>query len=92
MNIELWYSVSNGGDGSAYPVFFATEKEARTHQEGVNANEGWAEDCYGCITITRDDDLNFTIPQSAVGYDQETYDGIYPEGKDSSSVAILDIG
>lgn len=52
---QLWYSVENGGDGSAYPTFFATQKEAADHQEGHNnAGEGWAEECIGQVPVKPD--------------------------------------
>jgi hypothetical protein len=45
----IYYSVSNGGDGSAYPMFFATATAADIHQAIVNAYEGWGEDCVGSV-------------------------------------------
>lgn len=43
--VTIWYSVSNGGDGSAYPLFFLTEEETEYDQE--NMYEGWGETCNG---------------------------------------------
>lgn len=51
---KLYYSVDNCGDGSAYPRFFLTEKEADDHQESLE--EGWGESCTGSITLTIVDD------------------------------------
>ena len=48
----IYYSVSNGGDGSAYPNFFFDKDCADLHQEIVNEGEGWGEDCVGSLTIT----------------------------------------
>lgn len=45
--IEIWYSVRNGGDGSAYPIFFLTEEESEYDQE--NMYEGWGETCNGMV-------------------------------------------
>lgn len=45
--IKLWYSVSNGGDGSAYPHFFLTEDHAYKDQEMMS--EGWGEHCTGMV-------------------------------------------
>lgn len=53
---ELWYSVENGGDGSAYPIFFNSKDNAEQHQE--NLDEGWAEDCSGAVRLViRDNDI-----------------------------------
>jgi len=48
---EVWYSVASGGDGSAYPHWFLTEKDAETDQE-VSVREGidgWGESCTGMV-------------------------------------------
>ena len=45
--ITLWYSVQNGGDGSAYPQFFLSNEEAELDQE--TEREGWGECCTGTI-------------------------------------------
>lgn len=47
--LTLWYSVSNGGDGSAYPQFFETERLTEMDQELME--EGWGECCNGSIEI-----------------------------------------
>jgi hypothetical protein len=53
MTRSIYYSVNNGGDGSAYPHFFYDEKCAEVHQ-GLQ-REGFGEPCTGSITIhTRD--------------------------------------
>jgi hypothetical protein len=51
--LTLYYSVSNGGDGSAYPQFCETEAIAEMHQEMHNEliGEGWGESCTGSITL-----------------------------------------
>jgi hypothetical protein len=51
--LTLYYSVSNGGDGSAYPQFCETEAIAEIHQEMHNEliGEGWGESCTGSITL-----------------------------------------
>jgi hypothetical protein len=48
--LVLWYSVHNGGDGSAYPVLMESEKQVEIDQE--NLDEGWGEPCYGNIVVT----------------------------------------
>jgi hypothetical protein len=53
MTRSIYYSVSNCGDGSAYPEFFYDQKCAEVHQGLME--EGWGESCTGSITIhTRD--------------------------------------
>lgn len=49
MITKIWYSTHNGGDGSAYPVFMESKVQAKIDQKYMD--EGWAEDCYGCIEI-----------------------------------------
>lgn len=41
----LYYSVQNGGDGSAYPRFFLTNEACEYDQE----TEGWGETCTGSV-------------------------------------------
>jgi hypothetical protein len=50
MKTKIYYSVANGGDGSAYPRFFYDEKCAQIHQDLME--EGWGESCIGSLTIT----------------------------------------
>lgn len=45
--IIVWFSIQNGGDGSAYPDWFLTEEEAEYDQE--NMYEGWGESCIGSV-------------------------------------------
>ncbi len=52
MELTIYYSVENGGDGSAYPVWFDTEKLAEWHQEHLD--EGWGEPCTGDIVVKGD--------------------------------------
>lgn len=52
MKTTIWYSVENGGDGSAYPIFYETEKLADWDQnQQEEEDNGWAEHCVGCLTI-----------------------------------------
>jgi hypothetical protein len=46
---EIWYSVHNGGDGSAYPVFMENERQTEIDQR--NLDEGWGETCNGRIVL-----------------------------------------
>jgi hypothetical protein len=45
--VTVWYSIQNGGDGSAYPFWFLTEVEAIKDQDEMA--EGWGEDCCGPV-------------------------------------------
>lgn len=47
--LQIWYSVNNGGDGSAYPRWFETERLTEMDQELMS--EGWGECCNGSIRI-----------------------------------------
>jgi hypothetical protein len=55
MKKVLWYSVHNGGDGSAYPVFMETEKQVIIDQD--NQDEGWGEPCYGNVVLESDSEI-----------------------------------
>ena len=44
---EIFYSVKNGGDGSAYPEFFTSMELAEWDQDHMT--EGWGEPCCGSI-------------------------------------------
>lgn len=50
--LTLWYSVQNGGDGSAYPQFMESEALAEFDQD--NMSEGWGESCTGSIDLESD--------------------------------------
>ena len=55
MITKVYYSVSNGGDGSAYPIFFENEKCSNFHQYLLGeAGEGWGENCVGVLEIESD--------------------------------------
>jgi hypothetical protein len=47
--LTLWYSVGNGGDGSAYPRWFESERLTEMDQDLME--EGWGECCNGSITV-----------------------------------------
>jgi hypothetical protein len=50
--LTLYYSVNNGGDGSAYPEFMESAELCEFAQD--NMNEGWGESCTGSITLESD--------------------------------------
>lgn len=47
--MKIYYSVSNGGDGSAYPKFFENSLLADMHQ---SFEDEWGEPCTGSLYIT----------------------------------------
>lgn len=50
--LTLYYSVSNGGDGSAYPYFSLSKELCDIHQDIQNEfYEGRGETCVGAITL-----------------------------------------
>lgn len=51
----LYYSVSNGGDGSAYPRFM--ESEALCEWDQDHMSEGWGESCTGSFTLQSESDI-----------------------------------
>ena len=52
MQTKIFYSIQNGGDGSAYPHWFESKELAELDQEYLD--EGWGESCTGSITIEHD--------------------------------------
>lgn len=58
--LTLWYSVGNGGDGSAYPQFFENERLTEMDQELMP--EGWGECCNGSIIIEGGEDMRVVRP------------------------------
>ena len=52
---EIWYSVRNGGDGSAYPVFMECEKQTEIDQRYLD--EGWGETCNGRIVLESETEI-----------------------------------
>lgn len=47
--MNIYYSVQNMGDGSAYPWFFTTQALAAWDQD--NMDEGWGERCTGSLKV-----------------------------------------
>lgn len=58
--LKLWYSIQNGGDGSAYPQFFESEALCRFDQD--NMDEGWGEPCLGCIELQSESPITLIRP------------------------------
>jgi len=58
--LTLYYSVQNGGDGSAYPAFFDSMELAELDQDTMD--EGWGESCTGSIELESDSPITVTYP------------------------------
>lgn len=54
--IKIWYSIRNGGDGSAMPKWFLTSEEAEQDQEDMY--EGWGEPCTGMVETYIDSNIH----------------------------------
>jgi hypothetical protein len=44
---KVWFSIHDGGDGSAYPHWFLTEETAEYDQQQME--NGWGESCIGSV-------------------------------------------
>lgn len=64
MELKVYYSIQNCGDGSASIEWFESEELASWDQETQNEDEGWAEDCSGYITISGD---NLVFKEDIIG-------------------------
>lgn len=67
--MRIWYSVSNGGDGSAYPQFMESERIAEMDQELMH--EGWGESCTGYIEVEGDNIVIKSRIQTEAEYIEE---------------------
>lgn len=66
--VVVWFSIQNGGDGSAYPFWFLTEEEAALDQEDMD--EGWGEPCIGSVeTFIGSDIYNKALENKDISYD-----------------------
>lgn len=60
MKQKFYYSISNGGDGSASIQWMESVELAQWHQDRENEDgEGWAEDCSGSIELESDSPILF---------------------------------
>ncbi len=63
--VIIWYSIGNGGDGSAYLRWFLTKEESIYDQE--NMYQGWGEICNGSVETFIGSDIYLT----AIEYSNE---------------------
>lgn len=59
----VWYSIQNGGDGSAYPAWFLTLEDAEKDQD--DADEGWGESCTGSVETFIGSDIHESAVQGS---------------------------
>lgn len=61
MKFTVYYSIQNGGDGSAFPVWMESHDLAEWDQEHMS--EGWGENCCGYLNFDSDSPItpNFEI-------------------------------
>jgi len=86
MITKVYYSVSNCGDGSAYPQFFESEKCSNFHQYLLNEyGEGWGEDCVGELEIESDGPVKIKRITTNKSYIDELKSEL-DEYKDGSSI------
>ena len=78
MKTEIWYSVVNCGDGSAYPTFYESRELAEIHQKYF-CGDGWGEECTGTITIESNGDIKSKDIQTVSGLLKEAEDDYDPE-------------
>jgi len=101
MKLIIYYSVQNGGDGSAYPQFMESEELAEWDQNHMS--EDWAESCDGQVVIESDSLMTCKDVVTALGYYLEKGDywqnegdkekflaEFFPDGLPQMSVTIAD--
>ena len=64
--IKIWYSIQNGGDGSAYPHWFLDEEAEDKDQQEMD--EGWGELCIGSVETFIGSDIH---KEATKGYEDE---------------------
>ena len=84
MKTIIYYSVQNGGDGSAYPLFLESKEVAEWDQD--NMSEGWGEFCTGELVIEHDGPIKI----EDVGSNFKYYLRILDRSYEYSAEKILD--
>ena len=75
-SIKVWYSVQNGGDGSANTIFMESKELCEWDQDHMD--EGWGESCIGCFEFAGD---NVEIITNIITK-EEYYKNTYLRGSD----------
>lgn len=72
MKLTLYYSVQNGGDGSAYPNLMESAELCEWDQR--NMDEGWGESCTGRFEVESDSPITIlSTVTTKVGYLVDRY-------------------
>lgn len=79
---EVWFSIENCGDGSAYPKWFLTEEDADWDQE--HACEGWGETCIGGVETFEGSDIHRDAVENSLELIErkDTADDSYDDDKE----------
>ncbi len=72
MQKNLYYAISDGGDGSVSAVWFETQELADWYEN--NEDEGWGEPCASFVTVESDSDIVCNELRSAIGHYLELID------------------
>jgi hypothetical protein len=64
--IKVWWSIQNGGDGSASPAWFLTEEHADKDQGEMD--EGWGESCIGSVETFIGSDIHKEASKNSTKY------------------------
>ena len=81
MRTNVYYSITNGGDGSAGIALMESKELASLVQEIDNeAGDGWAEDCSGWISIEHEGDIKILDTIETIDSLIKDIDDDYDEG------------
>ena len=73
----IYYSIQDGGDGSAYPILLDTKELAQWDQDQMT--EAWAEDCWGEFVLRSDRTItceeSLSVNAYYVEHLEEDFDG-----------------
>jgi len=86
--LTIYYSISNGGDGSAYPYWFESMELAEWDQEQME--EGWGEPCTESFTVEGDNLKFMETLNTKESYFFENYYDWYDGGDDEKMVDFIE--
>ena len=90
-NKNVYYTVLNGGDGSAYPTWTESMDLAEFYQDNIDDEYGWGESCCGILELESDSPI---IIKSKVvtkyDYLYENFLNNYNEYLESHALNFLD--
>ncbi len=82
MKLKVYYSVQNGGDGSAYIELMESRDLAELDQGHIRDDEGFAEECIGWITLESDAPIKLLDEVSTVDSLIKEIEDDYEEGSE----------